>query len=558
MMMNRRLFLAGSASAAALTALAACAKNEESGGQDDSTANRAMNIQDPASLEDGGDLKIAIQGPIDNWNLVTAVGSTGDLRSIINWVSPYFVDWDADGTCTANPNFYSTFEAEEKDGKTVVTLELNSSAVWGSGRPIDSEDIKESLIHGKDESYNWAARDGLENVESVDTPSATRAVVTFDSVMPDWTNYVAGVSPKELMRDAETFNNSLAGHGAFNNDYLAGPYKIDSWDESGQIVTIVKNDKWWGDAPKIDTLTFQVLDPSAEATSFANKSLDYIEYIISNDVYTQCQGREDAEIRQNFGLQWRHFTFNTTKGILADQKVRQAIVRACDRAAIASSDLAGLPIETGDVLLGNRFFMPNQTGYQDNSGDWGYDVEAAKQLLEDAGWTEGADGIREKDGEKASLTFTYPAGTTTSQNEGALLQTQLEEVGIDMQIATVPNDQWQTGVLDARAFDLVAFTWVGTQYPMANIGEVYGTNSKSNYSDMSDPQIDDLITRIATEPDNGKRIELTNQVDVKLWEDVMNFPIYERPQFTAVPKKLANFGANGLSSFRPEHVGYMK
>ena len=49
--------------------------------------------------------------------------------------------------------------------------------------------------------------------------------------MPDWTNYVAGVSPKELMRDAETFNNSLAGHGAFNNDYLAGPYKIDSWDE---------------------------------------------------------------------------------------------------------------------------------------------------------------------------------------------------------------------------------------------------------------------------------------------------------------------------------------
>lgn len=233
-------------------------------------------------------------------------------------------------------------------------------------------------------------------------------------------------------------------------------------------------------------------------------------------------------------------------------------MRACDRAAIASSDLAGLPIETGDVLLGNLFFMPNQTGYQDNSGDWGYDVEAAKQLLEDAGWTEGADGIREKDGEKASLTFTYPAGTTTSQNEGALLQTQLEEVGIDMQIATVPNDQWQTGVLDARAFDLVAFTWVGTQYPMANIGEVYGTNSKSNYSDMSDPQIDDLITRIATEPDNGKRIELTNQVDVKLWEDVMNFPIYERPQFTAVPKKLANFGANGLSSFRPEHVGYMK
>lgn len=555
MMINRRFFLAGSASAAALAALAACAKSDDSNGGGGAAA---MNAQDVSSLQDGGTLRMSITAPIDNWNIATAIGNSVDLRRIMNWVSPFVLDWAEDGTPTANPDFYTTFEASDETGKTVVTLELNPKAVWGNGRAIDSEDIKEGLIHGKDPEYNWASTDGINQVESVETPSATKAVITFDSVMPDWTNFVSGVSPKELMKDAATFNDSMSGRGAFNNDYFAGPYKIDSWDEASQTVTISKNDKWWGEAPKIDSLTFQVLDPSAEATSFANKALDVLDYIISNDVYQQCASREDAEIRQSFGLQWRHFTFNTTTGFLSDQKARQAVVLACDRRAIAESDLAGLPVEVDKVLLGNRFFMPNQTGYQDNSGPWAHDVEAAKKLLDEAGWTVGSDGIREKNGEKASFTYVYPVGTTTSQNEGQLLQAQLQEVGIEMKIDTVAPDEWQTGVIDAKAFNLVAFTWNGTQYPMANVGQIYGTGSQSNYSGMSDPEIDELVKKISSEPDETKRIELTNQVDAKLWEDVMNFPIYERQQFTAVPKKLANFGANGLASFRPEKVGFTK
>lgn len=555
MMINRRFFLAGSASAAALAALAACAKSEDSGG---GGGEAAVNTQEVSSLQDGGTLKFSITGPIDNWNIGTAVGNSVDLRKIMNWVSPFFLDWAEDGTPSANPDFYTTFEASDETGKTVVTLELNPKAVWGSGRAIDSEDIKESLIHGKDNTYNWASTDGIEHVESVETPSATKAVVTFDAIMPDWTSYVSGVSPKELMKEATTFNDALAGHGAFNNDYFTGPFKVDSWDEASQTVTVVRNDKWWGEAPKIESLTFQVLDTAAEATSFANKAIDVLDYIVSNDVYQQCAGREDAEIRQNFGLQWRHFTLNTTTGFLSDQKVRQAVMLACDRRAIAESDLAGLPVEVDKVLLGNRFFMPNQTGYQDNSGPWAHDAEAAKKLLDEAGWVEGPDGVREKNGEKATFKFVHSVGVTTSQNEAQLLQAQLQEVGIEMTIEATPVDQWQIGVLDPKAFNMVAFTWNGTQYPMANIGQIYGTGSQSNYSGMSDPEVDKLIEQIASETDETKRIELTNKVDVKLWEDVMNFPIYERTQFTAVPKKLANFGANGLASFRPEKVGFTK
>ena len=146
------------------------------------------------------------------------------------------------------------------------------------------------------------------------------------------------------MSTADAFNNAMAGEDNFNNDYFAGPFKIESFDKSQQVVTLVPNDKWWGEKPLLEKVTFRVLDAAAQATAFANKTLDVIDYIISADVYQQCIGREDAEVRQNYGLQWRHFTLNGSTGVLADKAVRQALLRACNRQAIAESDLAGLPV----------------------------------------------------------------------------------------------------------------------------------------------------------------------------------------------------------------------
>ena len=137
--------------------------------------------------------------------------------------------------------------------------------------------------------------------------------------------------------------------------------------------------------------------------AFANKEIDVLDYIFSADVYQQASGRDDAEVRQNTGLQWRHIMFNASSGPLTDKAVRQAITRACNREAIAASDLAGLPVDAKKVLLGNRFFLPVQEGYQDNSTSWGHDVEAAKKLLDDAGWVAGSDGVRVKDGKKLEL-----------------------------------------------------------------------------------------------------------------------------------------------------------
>lgn len=554
---NRRLFLGGTASVAALAALAACAKNDTSGaagGSEDGV--QGMKITDRAELQQGGELKLSMSQTIANWNDAHVDGNGVSLKTVMTFINPGGLDFADDGSYSPNPDFYTKMEATEENGKTVVTLALNEKAVWGSGRAIDSEDIREALIHGNDEDYIFASTDGINKIEDVEIVNEREARIIFDSIYPDWAGSI-GFAPKELFATAEAFNTAMAGNAAFNNDYFAGPFKVDSYDDAQQLVTLVPNEKWWGNAPLLDKVTFRVLDSSAEATAFANKSLDVIDYIISADVYQQCIGRADAEVRQNNGRQWRHFTINASSGPLADKAVRQAVVRATNRQAIAESDLAGLPVEPDKLLLGNRFFMTGQAGYEDHGVDWSYDLEAAKTLLEDAGWTVGSDGVREKDGQRLAFTFTIPAGTPTTENEANLLQASLREVGIEMTMNTVDMNGYFKEYIRPGNYEMTAFTWQGTQFPMKNIGQIYGTDSASNYSRQSVPEIDDYITKIASEPNRDERVRMTNEVDKLIWENVMNYPMYVRRQLTAVPINLANYGAVGLASFRAENIGYL-
>ena len=522
MKLNRRMFLATTASAAVLTALAACAKN----GSGSSGSTAGVPTAAPDELQDGGTLRFGIATAPANWNAATVDGNVVDVRLVMKFVAPYVVDWAEDGKATPNPDFLTKLEAAEVGGKTVVTVAVNEKATWGNGRKWDSEDIKVFFDHVKDSSYSWASTEGIDKVEKVEIVDKQTAKVTFNSVYPDWSNALAGITPRELMADAKTFNESMAGATKFNNDYFAGPFKIKSYDESKQVITLERNDKWWGATPKLETVTLHVLDDSALGQAFANKEIDVLDYIFSADVYQQASGRDDAEVRQNTGLQWRHIMFNASSGPLADKAVRQAITRAC--------------------------------GYQDNSTSWGHDVEAAKKLLDGAGWVAGSDGVRAKDGTKLELVMTIPSNAPVATNEANLLQKQLGEVGIKLSVSTVEIDKYFPEYLNKKNYALTAFTTENTQYPLANVGQYYASTSQSNYTGMSVPEVDEYVAKIGSTPDGAERNKLANELDKILWENVFNIPIYQRMQLTAVPKTLRNFGAQGLASFRPESIGYVK
>ena len=496
---------------------------------------------------------------IPNYNPLHLDGNVGDNGSILQ----YFVgvqNWiyAEDASFTVRTEFCLDYNAEEKDGKTVVTMHLNPKAKWNSGEPIQVADYQGvwKACNGDDPTFTEmvASTDGWNSIESIEQGADQfEMITTFKSTFPDWSNILSGfIVPAALTKDASAFaswtDGSVTAH-------WTGPFIVTAADSTGQFLTLERNPGWWGEEALLDKVTLKVIDTSQIGTAFANNEIDVANSIIDASTYQQCQKRADAVIRQAYGTQWRHYTMNGSSGILADQKLRQALVKGIDRLTVAQADLQGLPVPASQLLLGNHLFMPQQKGYQDNSGDLTFNKDQAIKELEELGWVlpEGKE-FREKDGQTLSLRL---PDTATSATEGKILQANMKDIGVEVVMDDTNNDDFFPERVSPGKFEIVTYAWIGTPYPLANIGQLFGKDSASNRSHVWSEALEDLISKIAVEPDPDKRIELANQADKEIWNLAAIIPIYSRADYNAVPKTLANFGSFGLSTVGYENIGYM-
>ncbi|MSS46095.1 ABC transporter family substrate-binding protein [Cutibacterium sp. WCA-380-WT-3A] len=551
-------------------ALTGCGQKNQSGGSKQSglTSESAplaqLNVVDRGQLKDGGTLRLAIEQLPTGWNPMNVNGNTTDLSTTIwQFVGANNFDITEDGTPKPNPNYISSTDVETKGGKQVVTLHLNPKAKWNSGRTIDYTDYQATwkANNGSDPGFLPASTDGFNQISSVEKGDKdTDVVLTFKTTYPDWPATLSTVLPKEGVKNAQTFNE---GWNKLNPDWFTGPFIPTKADEASKTLTVKRNDKWWGEKSKLDIVTFKAMNNATQTKAFANKEIDAASNIITKDGYQTAAKRPDAQMRQAGSLQWRHFTFNTKSTMLSDKKVRQAIAKGINRPAIAKSDLAGMPVNPDTLMLGNHFFMPGQAGYKDNSTDYKYDPEAAKKGLDEAGWKMQGD-YRVKGGKTLTINYAQLTGVPTSENEGALFKQDMAKIGVKVDLVNTPSDSF-TQTLSSHSFDVIAFAWNGTPYPMANVRQIYGAAavgstqpSQSNFSQLIDPEIEKLIPKIDTESDISKRRELANQADAMIWDDVMTLPLYRRISFTAVPKNLANFGAATFQTMHAEDIGFQK
>ncbi|WP_067781854.1 ABC transporter family substrate-binding protein [Actinomyces vulturis] len=563
MMISRRSFIAGSASVAVLAALAACDKKESasSGGSVSSSdlAASDINPMERDKVQDGGTFVMPIEDWITNFNPNTPEGSNGDNQSRLGmWTRPTNFIFDAHGERSLNNNFLLDTNVEEVDGKTVVTLKLNPAAKWNNGESITWEDYAatKAACDGSDPAFAEVigSDDGYRDMESVVRGADDyEVIITYKFAFPDWSQPIDEVLPRFLCTDAETYNSWTTPE---QTEYASGPFIISEADKTKGTLTLTRNPNWWGDPGKLDTVVLKVIGADQAPAAFANKEIDCVNSIIDSASYEQCSSREDGVIRQSSGLSWRHFTINGEAGVLQDQALRKALLPAIDRLTMAKADLQGLPVPAEELILGNHFYMPVQEGYQNNAPE--FDPEATKKALDELGWVLPEGGtVREKDGEKLSIKYLRLPNTSTSANEGKILQENFAKVGCEVVMDDVAPADFFPRITEGN-FEIVTFTWTGTPYPVANVGQVYGKGQGGNYAHVWSQEIQDLMPKIAGEMDPQKRIELANECDRAVWDLAAVIPIYNRASYTAVPSNLANYGSYGLQTVRSEDIGYVK
>jgi Bacterial extracellular solute-binding proteins, family 5 Middle len=196
-------------------------------------------------------------------------------------------------------------------------------------------------------------------------------------------------------------------------------------------------------------------------------------------------------------------------------------------------------------VLGNRIWLTGQQPYQDHAGGYGKgDTQTARRLLEQAGWTLGADGVYVKDGRRLELRCSTFTGDPRRRAEGELLQAQLADAGIQLRIVNTNIGVLFGDWIPHGNFDIADFAWIGVPYPISANHSIYTTGGLQNYGKSSDPKIDVLFQQGLGELDPERAAAIGNQIDQQLWTQLPSIPLYQLPSFLAWRQELLNVGDN--------------
>ncbi|WP_067696478.1 ABC transporter family substrate-binding protein [Nocardia jejuensis] len=537
--------------------LSGCSSSDEPGtGTAVLGTTNDINPHDVADLRDGGNLRLSMSAFPENWNTLSNDGNNAEITGVERPMMPQAFRIDAAGNPLLNTDYFTGAELTGTNPQQ-VTYTINPKAIWSDGTPITWEDIaaQANALNGKDKAFLIANNQGFDRVSKVERGVDDRqAIMTFDKNFAEWKGQFAGNSflfPKSVTGTPEAFNKSLVNE----IKVTSGPFTVQSTDRTQGRIVLGHDPKWWGDKPKLDTITFSVLDSAATIPALQNNEIDAAGVGSRDDLKT-ASGVQNIAIRRSPATQWSHLTFNGAPGsILADPQLRVAISKAIDRQGIATAIQNGLVADPKP--LNNHIYIEGQTGYQDNS--LGYDPDAAARELDALGWRMNGD-VREKDGKKLEIRdVMYNQDVWVQMAQ--IMQQNLSRIGVKLTIDTKPGKDYFTTVIQPGDFDVAQWSWVADPFPLGSINQIWGYNPndlQGNYGRIGSPELNDLIEKTVSELDPTKAIELANQVDRKVFEEGHSLPLLQSPGIVAVRADLANYGARGLATYDYTKVGFLK
>ena len=328
-----------------------------------------------------------------------------------------------------------------------------------------------------------------------------------------------------------------------------GPFKFQHFDATAKIYTLVPNEKWWGDKPKLDSIVFRVLDPDAQSGALANGEIDMQDIGSNANYYNKDKVIPDIDIRVAGGPNFRHITLQRPE---SDAAGRQG--SAGSRHEHRSRSAAHARHWGNYRLFRLRSEITSscriRPGYQDNSGVVAYNPAKAKQMLDAAGWAVQGNK-RVKDGKTLAINLVIPAGVSVSKSEAELVQNMLGQVNVEVDINSVPvSDLFDKYVTTGR-FDFTIFAWLGTPFPVGSGQSLYikpvGDHIQQNYARTGSDQLDRTFNEAVQELDPAKAIQISNETDKLIWDLVLSLTTYQRPDIWATKNNLANMGAYGFA-----------
>lgn len=556
--------------------LSACGKSDNAT-QEENTGTEAGQTQEPANNEtetespselgfikasDLSKIPAASKGRTDT--MIIGMANTSGI------FSPFFYDTAYDNYIMG-PIFESLAKVSQdasivpdlatwdisEDGLT-WTFHIDPKATFSDGTPVTAEDAEFSLYVYLDPAYDGRSdytvakikgTDAYKNgdaatIEGIKVLDEKTLEITVDEVNALTLNYLAvTVVPKHYYGEGFS-KGKLDGVKAKNDKPMgSGPY-VFTKHVPGQEVGMVANENYWrGQNAKVKNLFFKVTTAETYIQLLEAGETDFEEGISVNKDNVELlkeMGFLDLSLLLNNG--YGYIAINNSLPKFQDKRVRQALTYGLDRDSVVYAYSQG---------YANVIDVPQSKvswAYPDESKvtHYGFDLDKAKSLLDEAGWTVGQDGFRYKDGEKFVIHFSATASNPVVDALLPIMTENYKELGIDIIAETLEFG----AIVDKRnkGEHEMAFLAVGLTSDPDPYG-LFHTNGGSNKDLYSNPEVDKLIEAGQKELDKEKRKEIYNQVYQIINEEMPEIFLYQRYNMNTINARLQGFDITPYYNF---------
>jgi peptide/nickel transport system substrate-binding protein len=516
---TRRVFLGAGLAAAATGLLAACGAPAPATAPPTSAPAAAAKAPTAAQASSGG--------PTAAPAAARPAQSTGELKMAIDGEFPATLDATKNGYQLVRLGLAETLTRLTPQMKLVPWLAkdvsnvdastwrvtLRPNARFWDGTPVTAQDVQAAF------QANWAAYPAANGLLSKDTQIKVVDPTTLDFKTPEPIGNFANVISAQF----------FAVHKGGTT--MTGPYKPTNIAVGQELNADAFAEHWDGPPPLAKLTVRLVTDANARVLALRSGDIDLVYGVppqavksLSNPdltVSTKSSGRED------------YLVVNHRRLPFSDKAVRTATALAVDRAALLTIGLAG----QGTVATG--MFPPDQ-GVQ-NVDMQATDGTRAKQVLDDAGWKAGADGVRVKDGQRLSFQLLSAPARTEWTPMAVAIQAQLQDFGYEIQIEQVKNIGDQ--LAQSQDFDAAMYSanMLVTGDPLYIFNQTLAKGGPANYGGYVNPDLEKVLTGMRGEADSGKRQALAVQAQQIVKADVPNMYILVVPFIAATSKKVKGF-----------------
>jgi peptide/nickel transport system substrate-binding protein len=432
--------------------------------------------------------------------------STGDCDAIVQArIYDTLIHRDVDGNL--QPGLAEKWDIAP-DGKG-ITLHIRPDVRFHDGTAFDANAVKNGLLHNKPSPQ----LSSLQLIDTIDVVDPLTVKINLTRAAPLNLLYALGSRDGMIVS-----SNSL--NTADKQPVGAGPFRFDGY-QPGSKITVTKFPEYWDkDSYNFRSIEFtQVGTGPPAVTALKSGAVDYIRF--EAESYNGLKSSPNVGVAVQPTGSYLQFQFRFDKPF-DNLKVRQAFNYAIDRKQI--NDI----VNAGQGEIASQTFPKSTPAYDPSLANvYSYDPPKARQLLAEAGY---ANGLQ--------IEMVIPGGNIANmERQGALLQQQLQAVGVTAKITRINGSDIATNYYQKRTGNAFAAARLADPYLINQIWGQYGVGQYvATYTSQERPDITDISNRAFAETDSQKYYDLVKQASKIVVDQALEVPIAFTPQFIAYDK----------------------